>query len=298
MAVATGYHLLEIPEAGIKVDLPQELAYCNQRQYREMCDLIYRYQTGSISYEQFRYLSVYRLLDMKEKNAASPHKDEYTANIYMISELLDSFFESKDEDGKTQLHIKQNYIHNPIPVVQCGFSKMYGPEDHFSDVTFGQYVQALNYLGGYAQHQEVDYLHRMFATFYQSEASKEAAIFDKKEFEKRVTLSRKVYFGDIYGVFLLFASFQNYLTTAMVEWEGREVDLSILFQESKSGFKSKIPGLGMLSMTYMLAETNVFGKVEEVEQTNFWTVILRMYDIKKRDLDNEAMEIAAKNKSK
>lgn len=287
-----GYHHIEVPDAGLKFDLPKDLAYCDSRQYREMSDLMYKYQCGEIDILELKYAAVYRLLNLKMSKASKSGQGNHQANIYQLSKLVDTFFEQQEEDGEIKLRIAQNYVHNPIPVVQCGHKRLYGPEDYFADISFGQYVSALNHLGSYFKDQDKEDLYALFAVFYKSKKSKQE--INKKNLNRRISLSRKAYWGDIYGFFLLFASFQNYLTTASVTWEGKELDLSILYSRSKEQVKSSIPGLGMKSMTYILAESSVFGSLQEVEQTNFWEVILRMYDIKKRDLD----ELAQKESSK
>lgn len=294
MEVAQGYHLIEVPRAGIKLDLPRELAYCSEHQYREMSELLYKYQTDKITLEQFRYTAIYRLLNLKKSKNNGDEQQQYEANIYQISLLIDTFFDRKEHNGKDHLHIRQEYVHNPLPTTYTGYTTLYGPEDYFSDVTFGQYVDGLNHLGSYVQDQDIEHLYALHATFYQHKRDKKAERYNKKKLKKRISLSQKAYLGDIYGFFLLFASFQNYLTTASVTWEGKELDLSILYQTQQTGFTSKIPGLGMKSMTYVLAETSVFGKLDEVEQTNMWETILRMYDIKKRDLDELARSEKAK----
>ena len=52
--------------------------------------------------------------------------------------------------------------------------------------------------------------------------------------------------------------------------------------------ESKIPGIGMLSIAHQLAESQVYGPIQEVRKTDFWEIILRLYDIRKRDLDHQA----------
>lgn len=291
MEVAQGYHLIEIPERGIKWDMPQHLAYCDARQFAEMADLFYRYLSGSIDYEQLRYLAVYRLLNLKR---AEEHRDEEleqkkNVNIYQISTYLDSFFQPREK--KTDpIVIRQEYVHNAIPEVRYRFKKYYGPADHMEDITFGQYVDALNIFAMYALEPQKELLYNLWAIFYQPKKFKQAKKFDKHGVDARARMARQIYWGNIFGFYLFFASFQEYLATATVHYEGRELDLSILYIESKDKFKSRIPGIGMKSTAFMLAETSAFGSLDEVEQAPFWTIILRMYDIKKRDLDNEARE--------
>ena len=43
-------------------------------------------------------------------------------------------------------------------------------------------------------------------------------------------------------------------------------------------------------MLYSMAESGIFGELEKVRKTNFWEIFIRMYDIRKRDLDMQANE--------
>jgi len=291
MEVAQGYHLIEIPERGIKWDMPQHLAYCDARQFAEMADLFFRYLNGSISYEELRYLAVYRLLNLKrtKENKDEDLETRKSGNIYQISTYLDSFFQPREKESDP-IVIRQEYVHNPIPEVRHKFKTFYGPGDHMEDITFGQYVDALNIFAMYNREPSQELLCNLWAIFYQCKNAKKSKAYDKQSVDRKTKLARQIYWGKIFGFYLFFASFQEYLATATVYWEGRDLDLSILYIEPKDKFKSRIPGIGMKSTAFMLAETSAFGNLNEVEQAPFWTIILRMYDIKKRDLDNEARE--------
>ena len=295
MEVAQGYHLIEIPERKIKWDMPRHLAYCDARQFSEMADLFYRYLHGSVSYEEMRYLAVYRLLNLKRTDE---HPDEdfearKSGNIYQVSMSLDSFFQPRESE-EDPIIIRQEYVHNPLPEVRHLFQTYFGPADHMEDITFGQYVDGLNLFAAYNKEPSADILFNLWAIFYQPRKFKKLQQYDKRGISKRAILARRIYFGKIFGFYLFFAAFQEYLATATVYYEGQELDLSILYQAPKDKFKSRIPGIGMKSTAFMLAETSAFGSLDEVEQASFWTIILRMYDIKKRDLDNEAREKQAK----
>ena len=45
--------------------MPEHLGECDSQQYAHMAKLIWMFQTGEISYEEFRSLAVYSLLNLK-----------------------------------------------------------------------------------------------------------------------------------------------------------------------------------------------------------------------------------------
>lgn len=66
---------------------------------------------------------------------------------------------------------------------------------------------------------------------------------------------------------------------------GNEIDLNIIYQETEHNMESNIPGLGWVSTLFDIAESGVFGNYEQVRATNMWSVLLRLYELKKRRLD-------------
>ncbi len=281
--------LLEIPETKRKIYLPENLAECDSNQYADASLLMFQFQQGKMSYEDFRIEMLYRLLNLKKGKSklGVDQKEEMNSTIYMLSQRIDSFFE-KDADDK--MIIKQYYIKNHTPTIRDAFKKWYGPADEFNDITFGQYVDALNIYSLLEQKPNADLLYRLMAIFYHQKGR----VYDPKKVEANATHFRYVHFGRVYGFFLLFASFQKYLFSAKVYYQGNELDLSILFEKDKEEEKeketveSKIPGIGMLSIAHQLAESQVYGPIQEVRKTDFWEIILRLYDIRKRDLDHQA----------
>ncbi|HUI32027.1 MAG TPA: hypothetical protein VLY84_00290 [Dysgonamonadaceae bacterium] len=290
METATHNHI-QIMETGWESYIPKELAHCDRREYNEVCYLIYEWQTGQIDYVDFRIHAVTKILKLKKgKRKINTLEMEFMhANIFAISELMDSFF-TKSKEG---MLIKQNFTHNHNPDVRPLFKKYYGPQSEFSNVTFGQYEDGLNLYHMYAKTKDEKFLYMLMATFYLPKKKPYIASKIEKLAEDFALLD----FGVVYGFFLFFGSFQIYLTDSMVTWEGQTIDLSILYKPTsrKSKVQSDIPGLGIKSLAYQLAESGVFGDLKTLRTENLWEVLLRLYDLRKRDLDAIAEQDALKN---
>ena len=88
---------------------------------------------------------------------------------------------------------------------------------------------------------------------------------------------------------------------AVVGVDGREINLSKLFEkeedseESEAAAKIDLPELGLRSTAFQLAESGVFGSMDELEQTNAWDVLLRIYDMMVRNKKREAEQKANEN---
>lgn len=274
---------IEIPDRNLSFNMPEHLGECNSEEYAGMCKLLFEYQSGKIDLQQLRQRAVYVLLNLRPSKKESPEEieEQKNANIYQLSELVDSFF-TKNEDSK--LAIRQEYQNNHSPVIDCGTLKYHGPQDYLKSATFGEYVDGLNIFSAFNQSGSVDLLYNLCGVFYRKKGKK----YNPDKIEHISKKLKFADFGQIFGFYMFFASFQHYLTNATVYWEGRELDLSILFKNtSPDAPTSSLPSLGMKATSYMLAESGVLGNLEAVNNTNIWEVLLLMYDIKKSDIDNQ-----------
>lgn len=289
-------HSIDIPEAKITRYIPADLSECDAKQYMDMAELIFYFQNQQISYDEFRTHAVYKLMDMKPNKKESEHEDIKFSNVYQISELIDSFFDIDDKGQKT---IKQYYIHNPVPKMKFLWKTYYGPEDNFNNMTFGEYRDALRFFHDFHATGDMEYLKLLTAIFYRPKHLFKKIGYSSKDLDKRIEGYKYAPIGFVYGFYLLFASFQKYLVEAKIMWGGKELDLSILFD---SGTKSDepesaaMPGIGMDSVAFSMAESGVFGTLKEVDATDFWDIMVRMYDIRKSAIEQEKQTNNASNK--
>lgn len=285
-------HTIAIPEANFKIYIPEDLSECTKEQYINICGLAYQLNNGTIDKETFQIQATkFLCLSDKEREDAATDEKKY-ANIYTISKVLDSFFE-EDEQGNTV--IKQYYIHNPIEEIRGTFHYYYGPSDEFNNVTYGEYVDALAHLHDYLETQNNEYLYLLFATFYREKKvfsgkySKDKRVaYNQDKVELLAEKFKRQPFSVIYGFFLLFTSFNKYLQDAKIFVQGKEIDLAILYKDFPAGSRQKesnIQGIGMKSLLYTIAESGVFGTLSDVKKAPLWEILIRLYDIRKRDFD-------------
>lgn len=287
-------HDIKIMELNKRIFIPENLAECNREQYLNMSKLICMFQTQEINFNQFKVLGLYSLMNMDfEKNELQSVQEEKWDNIYLTSQLLETFFET-DENG--QKHLLLDFVHNPVKVVKYKMHSFYGPKDGFRNMTWKQFIEGIGELQSFADDGKVEHLVNIFAMFY----LKSNESLNKIDLEKRVHFFRFLDIRYIYGFFLLFSSFWKFIKTqSVVKVDGREIDLRIMFEESDSEDPlPELTELGFRSTSFQLAESGVFGTYEELEQSNFWNVIFRMYDMTIRNKKREAEMENEKNNSK
>lgn len=292
-------HTIEIPQIKFFRQIPENLGECNREEYLDMSKLVLMYQMAEINERQFLVLAFYRLLNMHYQESALPDvQDEKLQNIVIASEVLRSFF-TFDENNRMVL--VQDYVHNPIKKTKYKFQNFYGPKDSFSDITYGQLEDAIGELNSFLKNGEIESLVKIFAIFNLKKYEKYQEIEDK--IEERIEFFNTLDIRYVYGFYLLFTSFWQWLVTnGQIEFEGREYDLSVLFKRNEDDDddidEDDLPNLGFRSTGFELAESGIFGSYKEMRAEKAWQILFRMYDLYVRGKRMEKEMEKQKEKSK
>ena len=300
---------IEAQDTNFKAYMPSDLSECDARQYIEMCKLIFKMQTEQISYDELKTHAVYKLLNMVPSNKESIDDENKFGNVYRLSEKIETFFDIVGDDQKV---IKQNYIHNPIPMFRPTWQTLYGPTDQFMNVKFGEYRDALRLFYEFNTTGDINTLYDIVAILYRPKKYFHAIqkrlpnydgdirqSYNSNHVAKRAEVMRYAPIGFVYGVYLLFASFQKFIVTAQIPWGDKMLDLSILFQnDGDRSNEDALPDAGMDFVMFMMAESGTFGTLKELDNTNIWMIWVRMYEIRRKDLEQQKqLENAERNPS-
>lgn len=275
-------HSIEILEINFRKWIPETMAECSREQYLDMAKLVLMYQMAEINLREFRVLAFYSLMNMvPEKGIFEVEEEEKWENIYRASEVLDSFF-TLGEDGK--MHLVQDYIHNPVKSVEYLKMTFRGPKDSFEGMTYGELEDGIGELNNFLRYGEIESLVKLFAIFYRRPNEKYVHI--EKNLEKRVKFFRHLDIRYVYGFYLLFVSFFNYLrNNCVVVVDGNELDLTLLFQPGENQEKpaeGDPETLGLRATSFQLAESGVFGTLPELRTSDAMMVLVRMHDLMMR----------------
>lgn len=290
--------VIEIPDVNKKVFMPLELNACDRQQYIDFCSLLYNFEKDATVYEDFRVDAVYKLLNLKrgKRKIDKGEVQEALGNIYAISESIDCFFE---QNAEGQRILKHPYTHNHLKYLRPRFIKYVGPSDYFLDCYWNEYREGINIVMMYLASPDPKLLYRLLAVFFRKRKKGQREMLDEEKIDKRAQLFSSYPIGYAFAFFRTLYAFHRYFTSSSVMYEGREIDLSIIFTEQPEDtvddHLSPYPSLGMQSIEYQIAQTNVLGNNRQIETTKLWKVALTLYDIRKRDLDEKAR--SGKNKS-
>ena len=281
-------HTLEIPATKRKVFIPSDLSECTPQQYIDISELILAYQTQKLTFEEFKIQAIYRLINLKvRKNKDSENTTEKTlTNIQNLSNLIDTFFDNVDQ--ASSFTIKQNFIHNPVPKIKL-WRTYKGPKDAFENITFGQYIDAHRLLLDFSATADFDNLYLIAAIFYLPKKwlSSKTKPYQGETVEERAKTFKFLPVGFVYGAFLWFTSFQKWLATAEIPFAGRNLDFSIVFGGSENETTEQNPSIGMDSIVHTIAESGVYGNKEQTLKANLWDVLIRIYDVTQRNIEQQ-----------
>jgi hypothetical protein len=307
-------HILEFPDTEIKRYIPENLSECNALQYITMCQLFFFYQCGEITKDEMLNEAVYKLMNMKSVQSQSLSLEPNT-NIILIQELIEStFFEriynNPDNPEQYQLKLNQNYINNPVPKYKPLWKTYYGPTDGFMNLKFGEYCEALRTFLEFNATGNTKLLYDLAAILYRP---KKSFHFIRKHFsnydgdvrvkynmhqtESRVNDFKQAPIGFVFGVYLFFASMQIFVSGAEVPWGDKILDLSILFKNDGESVDIEAQDIGLDSVVFAMAESGAFGNFDKVQNTSFWTIIIKMYDARIKELQLKKLNENAESKS-
>jgi hypothetical protein len=292
-------HSLEIPGHKILKYYPSCPEELNEKQLESFIRNYTSFLNNEITGEQFRIRLAWDLLDLKK--TVRYHKmvamkktlqqqaviDQIHSNIYKISESLNSFFEDDVIDEKPVKVLRYNCIKQLLPKI----AKYYGPTDCMQDSSFWEYKEAHTAFVQYTKSQDEKDLFRLAAILYRPRKSffsirKILPFYDGRQrralkpgsnpvaIEKRAKKMAKAPAWKIFYVYLFFSSVENYLLTGRPVIDGKQINLSVLYEGTDNG-----ENIGLTGILYSLAETNVFGDIDKTADAGLFDVIARLYQV-------------------
>ncbi len=298
-------HKIEIPQKNLVREFPSEIQEMNEKQFINFIDLVLQYVSGYITIERLKTKLVMNLLnirmDWRYFFASREEQEQANGELFRIGEVLDSFFEEIDQAGKKVKTFKLSFTKNFIPVI-CG--KLFGPKDALQDISFAEYRIAHGYFTAYLQSHSENDLNHLIAVLYRpvkrflwlknllpSFDGQIRVPFTAKSnplfLEERVKEIAKLPLAVRYGIFLFFSGSEEFLAKGKVKVDGKEIDLSIIYEKSDDD-STDSPDIGLVGILYSLAETKVFGSIEETDGQNLYDIMIRLYQVVKQSKAMEA----------
>ena len=90
---------------------------------------------------------------------------------------------------------------------------------------------------------------------------------------------------------------QIFVSGAEVPWGDKILDLSILFKNDGQSVDIEAQDIGLDSVVFAMAESGGFGNFDKVQNTPFWTIMIKMYDARIKELQLQKHQENAESSS-
>ena len=133
-------HTIEIPEIRYNAEIPSHVSELSPKQYLTFVKLLLLQEQGEITWEQFRIRLIVSLMGIrKTRRYIQPDQAALVeANLYQLSELMDSFCDPVEAEGRVKLVLNISFTRNLIPRI----GRFYGPADGLTNISFFEYIDA------------------------------------------------------------------------------------------------------------------------------------------------------------
>ena len=284
---------LEIPEKKIDVKYPSSWEEIGQKHAPRIGEILYECYTGKIDYDMARKLAVDEFLNRVNSRKKPPLDDESFDYWNAESRLADTvkwlFSGVEKSDGakgrggeeateQTEtVQINPKFCIQLIPFVKIGDEICAGPKDLIADLTIYEWKEASWRMSKYAKTLDDQYLDELFEVLYCRGTGRQGDGATGRQLIAAVPIGVK------FMAYLFFLGCMNWLREEPIEIDGQEIRFECLFpaspNPSKGGGKEDDDHTGLAGILFQMAESGVFGNMEQTSKVNVWDVFLRLYQI-------------------
>lgn len=289
---------VEIPERGIFAEYPSCWEELTDAQFAFVMQSWLKVEDGKLNIYEFLLLVLYHFLGItrspldqwKDARLAKSEIEQKFANIWQLSETLHWLYREEETPEGMEAILNYNEIRNRIPELRNDAGTLLiGPAFGLTDITFGEYRAAWSSFEAFGTGRQHDDLDRFIAVLYRPERAdyhrlkmqpgfdgvrREA--FNRHLIEHYATLLKNVPFWEKQTIWLWFFNCDRFLKEEEILLGGKVVTFAELFSRRRRNEDAETldeNDLGMLSLLFMLAESGLFGSIENVERTNFLDVL-------------------------
>ncbi|WP_343322284.1 hypothetical protein [Sphingobacterium multivorum] len=286
---------IEIPDKNIVMEIPSSWDECSREQTYFLLEKAFKVISGKLSIGMFRIIAFQHFTGLKFGMSYRIKQrlglnQKVNSEIARLSKIYCDWIFEEDED---QYHLTFDSVINYFPQLN-GY---YGPADLLADLTFGEFQQALVLMNEYTESQDSEYptdhsLYEFIKLLYRPKVKglrvSLTGYRDNKTFKYVPDWKLKV-------TLMWFTNCIQAIKEEDLHISGVEVNFSPLFPaEEKPKSKRKGLNLGWNGILLDVAESGVFGKAAEVNETPLYEILF--YLLKKQDDHKQQMDAINKNR--
>ena len=280
-------HTIEIPEIKYNAEIPSHVSELSPKQYLTFVKLLLLQEQGEITWEQFRIRLIVSLMDIrKTRRYIQPDQAALVeANLYQLSELMDSFCDPVEAEGRTKLVLNISFTKNLVPRI----GRLYGPADGLTNISFFEYIDAHHSYIEFIDTLNPDALDRLVTILYRPKKwfagirsrlnswdGQKRIPYNDNQVDKRQKKVKLLPYHYKYAVFLWFRGCEEFLRSGEIQIGDSTIKLSLLYEGAPVTSKDNT---GLVGVLYTLAESGVFGNAKQTAETNLFDVLVRIYQL-------------------
>lgn len=211
---------------------------------------------------------------LKMRGFRHSNKKDDLVLIYRLSQTLD--WQWTVDDSSISLNFDSTV--NLLPQ----WNDLIGPASHGADMTFGEFRYAVIMMNEYTTSQDIMFLNSLCAVLYRKADKKgKRSRFNQDAIQSSLPDIEKIPEYVRWGIYAWFASFCKFLFTGTFILDGCEICFAPVFGSSGNDYTPE-QSLGMNSILFSVAESGVFGSIEDVDNTQLMRVLLKLLDDKQK----------------
>jgi hypothetical protein len=285
---------LEIAEKGITVEYASGWHELTDDEFSYIMKNWIKLIDDKITPDEFNLIILYKLLGLKyspfdlqkDKRLTAQQLEDKFSNIWMLTNTLDWLIRvEEDENGKPVGILNYTGVEQHYPFIDVDSDTLAGPSDCMLDITFGEYRAAWRYFETYSiSRNDTDLDHFIACLYRPMKKNRYGETIGRQPFnpdaiEKHVKKVAEIPFWQKYAITLWFGNCDKYIKENELELDGKPITFAQLFN-----FKTKTDDvevldendLGLTGLLYMIAESGIFGTVEEINKTNYIDILLAL----------------------
>ena len=279
-------HTIELYKNKEQILFAECIEELTPKQASAFFDLVLQFKLGIITPEVFKIKLTIKLLALKYnwkyEAMTDDAKESVNSNLARISELVDSFFEVKEVDGRPCKVLRLSFIKNIFPKL----GKYYGPSDALTDITFREYRDAYDHYRTYGKTNNEESLNKLIAVLWRKKRFTHwllkllpnyngivARKYNPAKINTRAKKIGRLPFSTRFGIKCFIDGCFDFLQSGSPEINGSEINFSKLYSSGDGASD----GLGLVGILYTVAETGIFGNAETVDNQNLYDIMAMMY---------------------
>ena len=299
---------IEIYGSGKKVSIPSSWSEMTPEQVRfvfRTYDSCLHHGASPLEFnikELYHFIGIRRTWRNTVLEALFPDRlKKISENIYRLCEECLVFLFTKIEDGDTHVRLSYDAVSNSLPEVRGKIGRpLIGPADLLQDLTFSEFRHAASAMNAFFRTMNVTELDECLAILYRkrshkpNRAGRYVQDIDNKTMEKDIRRVSKLPAWQKNLIMMWFANCLKYLQEGVVNIDGEEIDMSLMFSGEK-GTSSEV-SFTWNDLLVQIARDQSIGNIERVDEEPLFSIFSLMWSNYKENKRNEKIRHSSAGK--